>query len=140
MVRNHSKALSYHCRLAKFYSSTDSRLKRIGFRGLLEITTMDIVRLGTGRMIRFVPGHCKKLVYATTVERGWSLPRKFGVLRHPGCGVWHESALGHFRLKQRTLPLPRRPKTQVFSEKNGREWDGPAALPPPTAHRVGGGL
>ena len=32
---------------------------------------MDIVRLGTGRMIRFVPGHCKKLVYATTVERGW---------------------------------------------------------------------
>ena len=77
---------------------------------------MDIVRrvMGTGRMIRFVPGHCKKLVYATAVERGWEqevksrsqyrLPRKFGVLRHPGCGVWHELALGHFRLKQRTLP------------------------------------
>ena len=30
--------------------------------------------------------------------------------------------------------------TQIVCGAIGREWDGPAALPPPTALRVGGGL
>jgi hypothetical protein len=35
---------------------------------------MDIVRLGTGRMIRFVPGHCKKLVCDRRGERVGACP------------------------------------------------------------------